>query len=255
MVLGLGFHASLEEVVKHKERDDYTLKDILFDPLTYSKSAFGEVFRDLNFEKNFKGNGERKRNLNDVAVLTSFGVSSVPHELIHAGINKLTGGVNTEVMLNDFYGGFILKQFLPGVESKLMFPLIGGYVNPESYGSFAGQLSMALAPYAMTPLGIYLIMKGQEKQSLPLSVLGAGLTIGHVGGILGDFWKIGRDLIYETAELMQITPGGPENENTWFYAGVAVGGFYLGSKIMSLSYRSMKASVKAVRSKFTKKNN
>ncbi len=108
---------------------------------------------------------------------------------------------------------------------------------------------MAIAPYVLTPVGIYLVQKAREKKMATLGFLGAGALLGHAGGIIGDWWKIGRDVVYETAHHIGNVLGYESVEdNPFIFIGGGVLGMYLGSKAMSFTYRFSKGLVGSFRS-------
>lgn len=242
-------HANLEE----KVQEEYGFKDVIRKPL---KSAFGEIFQDLNYEELFSGSKKRKSILNDLVVLGSFGITSIPHELIHAGTNLLTGGTNEKIVINSFYGGDLIHKLFPGIDAEFLLPIIGGYVKVAEYGSTLGQLATQIAPYALTPLGIYMIAEGKKRKSLPLAIIGSGAIIAHAGGIIGDFFNIGRIVMYETADFVAKTVGYQnfDADDSWMALPLFVGGFYLGSKALSFSYRSFKSGVNYCKNLFKKEN-
>ncbi|MDP3698620.1 MAG: hypothetical protein Q8R47_03460 [Nanoarchaeota archaeon] len=109
--------------------DDYTLEDFVKNPTKgiSFKSIYNEIQADLDFSHLFSG--KRKLLKVNFATFASFGIISLPHELIHAGTNYLTGGTNKEIVVNTLYGGQLWEKIIPGVESKVLFPLLGGYVK------------------------------------------------------------------------------------------------------------------------------
>lgn len=243
------FHGSLDDKVE----DNYTFKDVIKSP---RKSAWDEIFRDLNYEELFEGSKKRKSRLNDLVVLASFGLTSIPHELIHAGTNLLTGGTNEKIVINSFYGGDLVHKLYSGIDAEFLLPIIGGYVKIAEYGSTLGQFATGIAPYVLTPLGIYMVAKGKEKKSLPLAIAGSGALIAHAGGIIGDFFNFGRTAMYQTADFMANTVGYDnfDASDSWMSFPLAMGGFYVGSKALSFTYRSFKAGVNAIRNRFGNKN-
>ena len=239
------FHESLDDKVD----DSYTFRDVVRHP---RKSAWTEIFQDLNYEELFDGSKKRKNRLNDLVVLASFGLTSIPHELIHAGTNLLTGGTNEKIVINSFYGGDLVHALYSGIDAKFLLPIIGGYVKVTEYGSTLGQFATGIAPYALTPLGIYMVAKGKEKRSLPLAIAGSGAVIAHAGGIIGDFFDLGKTAMYQTADFMANTVGlqNFDYDDSWLKYPLAIGGFYVGSKVLSFTYRSFKSGVKAIRNRF-----
>lgn len=239
---------------KRKEMHDYTLEDLIKNPLKNMSfgSVCSEVLEDLDFQSLFSG--KIKWLKNDLATLASFGLFSVPHELIHAGVNYVTGGINEKIAINSFYGGALWEKIIPGVQSEFMFPLLGGYVQIEN-PSAAGNLATYVAPYILTPLGIYLAKKGKEKESIALCAGGAGLISVHLGGVIGDWRNTGTKLIKESVELVQDTLEVKSSGEYGFAANIAFlfGGIYLGSKLLAISYRASKATVNSVRNYAKKK--
>ena len=242
------FHSDLEG----KVQEEYGFKDVVKKPL---KSAWDEIFQDLNYEELFSGSKKRKSRLNDLAILASFGITSIPHELIHAGTNILTGGTNEQIVINRLYGGDLAHLVHSGIDAKLLLPIIGGYVKIQEYGSMLGELATSVAPYAMTPLAIYMVSEGKKRKSLPLAIAGSGMIISQAGGIIGDFFHFGRTIMYETADFVANTVGYQhfDADDSWMAFPLAVGGFYLGSKSLSFSYRLFKSGVNYCRNLFKKK--
>jgi hypothetical protein len=239
--------------ITRTERQKEKFNDILRNPW---RSALGEILEDLNYEPLFSGSKKKRSRLNDLTALLSFGLISIPHELIHAGVNLFTGGKNAEIVINRLYGGDLVHLINFNVQSKLLIPLIGGYVYPFSYGSEVGKAAVSVAPYVLTPIGIYLMQKARENSSLSLAVAGAGALVIHCGGILGDFFKFGRDTFYNAANGYAYLFGfdSYNTHNFWMAFPLTVGGFYLGSKVCSLSYRLSKAGVNYCRSALKKKS-
>ena len=233
---------------QQKEQQEYTLEDFVKNPLKNLsfKSIYNEIQEDIDFSYLFSG--KRKLLKTNLAAFASFGIFSLPHELIHAGTNSLTGGINKEIVLNTLYGGALWERIIPGVESKVLFPLLGGYVQIEN-PSTVGTLAATVAPYVLTPLGIYLMKKGKEKESILLCAGGAGLGLAHLGGIIGDWRLAGQTMIKESVELVQDTLNvkkTPEYGNAATFA-MFLGGIYIGSKLLAISYRASKATVNSIR--------
>ncbi len=238
------FHISLENAV----RKEYTLREVLRKPLHDTwRHAFAEIFSDLNFTEALPGRKRSKGLLNDIGALVSFGFTSGPHELIHAKINEVMGGTNAHVVVNKLYCGDIYAALIPGVEADWLLPIIGGYVEPE-HMTTPGRFVMAIAPYILTPVGIYLLQKAREKKVATLGLLGAGALLAHAGGIIGDWWKLGRDVVYETANSIGNMIGYEAlDDNPAVMIGGAALGVYLGSKAMSFTYRLSKGLVGSLR--------
>ncbi len=241
-------HADLEG----KIQEEYGLKEVVRRPL---KSAWSEIFQDLNYEELFSGSKKRKSRLNDLAILASFGISAVPHELIHARTNILTGGTNEQIVINRLYGGDLAHLVYSGIDAKLLLPILGGYVKFQEYGSVLGELATCVAPFVMTPLGIYMVSEGKKRKSLPLAIVGSGMIIAQAGGIIGDFFHFGKTVMYETADFVANTVGYQnfDADDSWMALPLAVGGFYLGSKALSFSYRLSKSGVNYCKNLFKKK--
>lgn len=238
------FHSPLEDTVQ----EEYTLREVLKKPLHDNwRAAFREIFTDLNFTKALPGSEKTKSRLNDIGVLVSFGFTSVPHELMHAKVNEAMGGTNAHVVLNKLYGGDLFAAILPGVEADWLLPIIGGYVEPD-YMTTPGKFLMGIAPYILTPIGIYLLQKSREKKKATLGFLGAGALVAHAGGIIGDWWSLGRSVVYDTANYIGNMFGYEAvDDNPFILLGGAAIGLYLGSKAMSLSYRFSKGLVGSLR--------
>ncbi len=233
------------------EQYNYTLEDFVKNPskgLSF-RSIYSEIQTDLDFSYLFSG--DRKLLKTNLAAFASFGFFSLPHELIHAGTNYLTGGTNKEIVINTLYGGPLWEKIIPGVESKILFPLLGGYVKFEN-PSLAGSLTATVAPYILTPLGIYLMKKGKEKESIVLCAGGAGLGLAHLGGIIGDWRVAGQTIITETAKLVGETldvklPKDNIYMERTALLGTILGGVYIGSKFLAIAYRASKATINSVR--------
>ena len=223
--------------------DDYPLPEII-GQLT-RKGMLTEFIHDSTFMDLFSGS-KRVKVLKEVgATLASFGVWAAPHELIHAGVNSLTGGINKEIVMNRFYGGDLWAAIIPGVEAKWMIPLIGGYVMPENESALA-HLAMSMAPYTMTGLGIYAMQKGKENKSAFYCAVGSGLIALHAGGIVGDWWKTGRTIISTGMEYLSTYTDIPTNNavSNFMVGGV---GLVLGTKLLTASYRLSKGTVNSLR--------
>ena len=231
------FHINLEGRVQK-----YRFKDVIKSPL---KSAWDEILKDLNYEELFSGSKKRKSRLNDLAILLSFGINSIPHELIHAGTNILAGGTNEQIVINKLYGGDIAHLVYSRIDAKLFLPITGGYVKIAECGSLLGKLAVSIAPYAMTPLGIYMVSEGKKRKSLPLAVAGSGMIAAQAGGVIFDFFYFGRTIMYEIADFIANTAGYKnfDSNHSWMAFPLAIGGFYLGSKVLSFSYRLFKSGV------------
>ncbi|MDP3698249.1 MAG: hypothetical protein Q8R47_01545 [Nanoarchaeota archaeon] len=108
---------------------------------------------------------------------------------------------------------------------------------------------MAVAPYVLTPLGIYLLKKGKEKESILLCAGGAGLGLAHLGGIIGDWRLAGQKMLTESVEVVQDAVGEkmPPQYEIPVLLGTVLGGVYIGSKLLAVSYRASKATVNSVR--------
>ncbi len=233
---------------KEGEKDDYTLEDFVKNPTKgiSFESIYKEMQGDMDFSYLFSG--KRKLLKTNIAAFASFGFISLPHELIHAGTNYLTGGINKHIVINTLYGGSLWEKLIPGVESKLLFPPLGGHVdftNPSA----AGTIASAAAPYLLTPLGIYLMKKGKEKRNMILSAGGTGLALIHLGGVIGDWKLAGQKTLEKGVELMQDEMHLQKAQEYSFTTNVALalGGIYIGSKLMAISYRASKATVNSIR--------
>ena len=236
------------ELATPASEHNYTLEDFVKNPfkdLSF-KSIWKETQYDLDFSDLFSGKAKILKN--NLALFASFGIAAVPHELIHAGVNKLTGGINKEIVINTLYGGHLWEKMFPEIHSKLMIPFIGGYVHAEN-PSFTGNIATSVAPYILTPLGIYLVQKGKEKESKVLAAAGGGLVAAHIGGVIGDWLSVGARTINEGVEVVEHKLDAKPEGYAASAAGVAtlLGGLYLGSKLMAITYRGMKATVNSAR--------
>lgn len=229
---------NLANLLEQEER--YGIKDVLKRPF---KRTYHEVIEDLTFAGELLGK-RWYHNLAEVGLtLLGFAAFTAPHELIHAATNQLTGGTTKEIVVNRLYGGDLYHLLHQGIESRVLFPLIGGYVKVDE-GSALAKIAVCAAPYVLTPLGIYLMQKGKEKRSLVKATLGAGLIAAHAGGVIGDFNTLGKTLVH------QVT--GTDHEGILKYA-FAIAGFYLGCKVLGFTYRLSKAAVHLFRRKSKKK--
>lgn len=226
-----------------KKIDEYTLREVFRTPL---KGAFNEMLEDINFSEFFKG---KKKVLKcDLATLVSFGLVAGPHELIHAGVNKLMGGINKEIVLNRLYGGDLYHLLYEGIQVKTMIPLIGGYVRPENLEGTASVIAMLTAPYILTPMGIYLLMEGRKRKSLPLSIAGAGFVAAHAGGVIGDFNKVGEQITNTIVEApFRCTETYKDFKLEQQPFALSLVSFYMGLKMCNFSYRCFKAGVSSLR--------
>lgn len=232
-----------------REMQEYTLEDFIKNPTKgiSFRSIWKEVGKDMSFQHLFSGGGFTRAVKADLATIAAFGISAFPHEMIHAGTNLATGGVNEKIVMNTLYGGALWEKLIPGIESKWMFPLLGGYVQTEN-PSTAATIATAVAPYILTPLGIYLAKKGKEKESIVISAAGSGLIAAHLGGVIGDWQLVGQNLIKESVEVVQDAfdvKTAPEYEIEALLA-MALGGLYIGSKLLAVSYRASKATVNSI---------
>lgn len=231
--------------------EEYTVRDVLRHPLT---PAWKEIMKDLDFTSLFSGGKLKKALKNDLSTLLAFGAIVGPHELIHAGVNSATGGVNKEIVINKLFGGDLYHLINSRIDADWLIPLFGGYVKIGEYSSKLAEAGVSLAPYALTPIGIYLMSKGKEKKSLPYAISGAGLIAVHAGGVIGDFFHLGRLMMYETADFIAHTVGYQsfDADDSWATIPLAAGGFYAGYKALSFTYRLCKAGVNYCRKKFKK---
>ncbi len=240
----------IEELI-HNEIRNETVWEVLKNPF---KKYFRNIFMDLNYEELFKGDNKRKSRLNDLAIFLSFGYTSVPHELLHAGTNKALGGVNEEIVINKFFDLGLSQYLIPGVESKFLLPIMGGYVKPDM--TKINNLEHALvtfAPYILTPLGIYLVQKGKEKKCLPLAIAGSGAILSQAGGILGDFLSLGSNAVNTGTEFIYTTLGGQNYQEfaNAMWLPMLVGGFFVWLKTATFSYRLFKAGINQLRNTFS----
>lgn len=237
-----------------------TLEDVLGHPGKYSKGVFWEWCEEFGAFISYKniGAGAVKKRLSRAAYITgalcSFGLSALPHELIHAGVNKATGGINKEIVLNKFFGGSLWAEIIPGIEAKWLVPLIGGYVDLEPANRLANILTAA-APYVLTPVGVGLFYSGIKKKNSLLFTLGAGITGAHASGVIGDFWNVGKDVYYGGLDMAsQMFSSQPMSDDAKLILAipVAVFGFFLGNRIMSYSYNLMKGAYNSPRNRLGK---
>ncbi|MBI2565371.1 hypothetical protein HYV79_05325 [Candidatus Woesearchaeota archaeon] len=258
---------NLEEIIKenkikrHFEKTNYSLTDVLKHPIKYSSGGFQEAWDDLNYSVYSCVNISKTKTESltkffglNAGLLTFFGIWAVPHELIHAGVNKLTGGINKEIVINSLYGGSIISKYFSEIQSKLMLPFIGGYVVPEN-NSDLGLVAMALAPYVLTPLGLCIAKKGRENKNLLTALFGSALIAAHLGGVVGDFWSVGRTIMLKGLEMLYFGLGEntsklPEEANLLELSFLLLGGFYIGSKVMGYSYRLCKGAFNSINQAF-----
>ena len=203
-----------------------------------------QILKDADYGDLFKGS-KRKRFWKQIgADYLSVIMWVPPHELMHAGVNKLLGGENKEIVFNKFFGGDLWASIIPGAQAKWMIPIIGGYVRPENPSDFAFA-TMALAPYAMTPLGIYMVLKGKKKENIPLTAAGSGLLAIHYGGIIGDWLNIGRLTLYDSVQsVAQLFDGDISSYKTGLLA--IFGGFLVGRYFMKKSYDVSRKAITSI---------
>lgn len=240
----------VKNLSQREKQTNYKLSDVIKHPLKYCTKGFSEASSDpfaaditidnhiLDRDYTEKNKVKSIRKLRFYScILAAFGATSVPHELIHAGVNKLTGGVNHEIAINKFFGGDIVHYFIPEVQAKWMIPMMGGYVKFDN-PSYLGKTATVIAPYIMTPLGIYLLNKSKEKKNLVMAYLGGGLVAGHAGGIIGDFFGMGNMTIDKLFSSInpQYSPDLITN----------IAGFCLGTVILSYTYRLSKGTVNSL---------
>lgn len=245
-----------------KKNDTITLSEVLLQPTKYFKQGgIKEIREDLRINAKNPTSKPKLRVYNlglNIALFTSFGVWSIPHELIHAGVNKLTGGTNLEIVLNKLYGADLWQKIIPEIQSKIMIPFIGGYVQTQNNG-IAGDIATTLSPYLMTPLGIYFVKKsGEKNNNLIYWTLGAGLLASHAGGVIGDFFTLGREITGKVCETVYKKPKEILAQETFSildtlaFCTVLVGGFLLGNRIMGYTYRLSKGLVNSAKNYFNK---
>lgn len=244
------FDKKLEDILEAE--DNYIVSSVLKHPIEYSAGGFSEAMRDAVELSDLipASTQRRKMILLNLGILTAFAAISVPHELIHAGTNALLGNQNKEIVINTLYGGSLWHKLIPSVKSEWLFPLICGYVDTGKISPLEN-MAVGLAPYAMTSFGIYALKKGIEKKCLPLGYLGAGLVAVHCGGIIGDFYNLGRTIINSAYEpVMNALSMNPNQDSTVENILIWGGGFYLGTKILSLTYTFSKGLVNSIRKYF-----
>lgn len=224
----------------------------------FGQNSVIKISGDITYGDLIKTEGWKRTAIALPISLFSFGISAVPHELIHAGTNSLLGGTNKDIVLNTLYGGSLWDKIITGVNSKLMIPIIGGYVIPDNFEAmdFAARATISMAPYIMTPLGIILAREGKERKNLAFAVAGTGIIIGHAGGVYGDFLNIGKNTFYNTlAYSAEVT--GYENFREIYpqkfvndsFAPHFIG-FLIGWKIMDYTYNLSSSIVDKVRNYF-----
>ncbi len=242
-----------DQKIADEKRQNYTLPEII-GSLT-RKGLFRESSNDCSFTDLFKGSNRLKVTKEMAAAYAAFGVIVLPHELIHAGVNSLTGGVNKEIVLNRLYGGDLWAQLFPGIEVKVLNPFFGGYVAVEN-SSALGNIVTTIAPYPMTALGFYALQKGKEKKNIPLCAAGAALVYTHLGGVIGDWWRTGQIICRETMEsVCDLLGTQPPNKSSLLGNFIVVGGgMVLGMKMLTASYRLMKGTVNSLRQWYAEKS-
>ncbi|MBI3334824.1 hypothetical protein HYZ97_05030 [Candidatus Pacearchaeota archaeon] len=232
----------MEERSSDTKIKPYGLGEVLKHPLACADS---EISEDMTYGDLLKMQGRKRLAFSISTGLLSFGLSSVPHELIHAGVNKLTGGVNKEIVINTLYGGGLFERIIPGITSETLLPFIGGYVSPESGTSFG--YATILAPYVMTVAGIALVRAGKKKRNLAFSLGGIGMLAAHCGGIIGDFALFGRKALFDTAGAVAkaVEYTGFASSEPYLNLGLAVpltfAGFIIGKKVLDVTYRASSA--------------
>jgi len=238
-----------------------TLSDVLSKPLTYfSPKGIDEIMLDIrpiSFEEPTKTQRILRTIGLNLYIAGSFGVWAMPHELLHAAMNNLTGGITKEIVVNKLYGGDLWHAAFPDIQTKFLFPLIGAYVNVQPAGHFA-EITTLLAPYALTPLGIYLVQKSKEDDKKMYWIAGVGLLGAHAGGIIGDFFAVGQKItgtaaqaMYKHPDEIQLQQHKSLSDNLVFGAAL-VGGFLLGNRLMGYTYRLSKGLVNSVRNIYKK---
>ncbi|MFH2028494.1 MAG: hypothetical protein ABIJ08_05115 [Nanoarchaeota archaeon] len=232
---------------KIEEKVEETFRDIVRDPF---RVPYSEIMEDMDYSGIFKGSQLRRDSLEALSTPISIGISVLPHEMLHAAANKLTGGTNSELVINRLFLGD-LWSLIPGVESKLMTPFIGGYMSAREYGSDIGRLITAVAPYSLTPIGIYLVAEAKKRKSVPLALAGSGIIMAHAGGAIGDFYNFGVKLTYMIADKAYHIFNGNFDSSNWKESVLLMGGTILGLTTASLSYRLFKAGVNYIRNNRT----
>lgn len=242
---------TLEDVAEEKKTSEISHTYTLSEAFTLKQSLLKEFNEDIGAYNGFSSLGFLGSN---ILFFASFGITSVPHELIHAGVNSLTGGVNNEIVINSFYGGDLWEKVIPGVEGRVLIPFIGGYVNYEN-DSLLGNIATYTTPYVLTPLGLYCIMKSREKKSLAWWIAGVGAVSAHGGGIIGDWYGTGRTITSEIAEQVYGLAGlkGNPDSSPVMNTAISFTGLYLGMKMLKYSYRASKGLVNSIRKPFNTK--
>ncbi|GEM_PF-6277303 len=229
------------------EGSDSSLRDVVLQPFNFGIPV---MVNDVNYPGLFRLGAKKKWAAIALFAVASLYMYTLPHELIHAGVNVLSGGENQKIVFNTLYGGGIYEMIIPGVQSELLSPLTGAYVmtvNPH----FFGRVTSVLAPYAMTPLGVFMALEGKSRRNLPLWAAGAGLVLNHMGGILGDFFSFGTELVAKPAVMFYQAQGYADfDRETGFLTALSLmaASFYVGAKAAGISYKLFRNSIQYVRS-------
>lgn len=239
--------------IEEEKRSKYTLSEII-GQLT-RRGIYREWVSDCSFFKLFEGKKISRVTKEMATTYAAFGAIVVPHELIHAGVNSATGGINHEIVLNRLFGGDIFASIIPGIEVKVLNPLLGGYVYAENHSALA-ELATSVAPYSLTILGFYALQKGKEKKNIPLCALGSAAVCVHVGGIIGDWFNAGQNVCYEAMEgIYNFIGAEPSNENSVLdHIIIGSSGMLLGLQMLKASYRLMKGTVNSLRQWYAEKS-
>ncbi len=250
--------------IKRLKLFELTIEDVLRHPLKYSKGGFGEIISDmqvLNPEKLTEKQRKSYAFLLPAASMLSAGIWAMPHELLHAAVNKATGGKNLEIVLNKMYGADFWHAIFPQIESKFMIPILGGYVRAQPANEISS-IAVTLAPYVMTPIGIYFMQNALKKQNTKYWLIGSGLMVSHAGGVIGDFFALGQKITQKICTTIYKSPQqieqNKEQHTDSFADNMAISaalvfGFLIGNRIMGYSYRLSKGLLNSARKYFCEK--
>jgi len=212
---------------------------------------FGEFIRDLDLTEIFKGKKLRRIDKNVACIYIGSHLLTPIHELLHAGANKLLGYENQKIVIGNLDGGFLWEKIIPGVTAENLPLWKGGYVLcHKSSPSLTDIVIPGLAPYIMTPIGIYLLLEGKRRKCIPMIIAGCGFVAYHADAVFGDIMKAGGDIVIGAADYCCRIAGHPMNmnENGLKYI-LAIPGVFVGLALWRYSYHYFRRAVNYIREK------
>jgi len=197
-------------------RKSTDLLDRIFDPLNQKfltkyptiDYIVGDFLRDLTFIDMFKGKKVWRIQKNLYSILAGIYVAIPIHEILHGVAGRLLGYENQKIVINSMDGGYIWEKIIPWVTSEHLPFWKGGYVEVKgAQATLSENLLFSLAPYIMTPIGIYLLLEGKRKKCLPMVIAGCGFVEGHAESVFGDMAISAGNIMVAAADYLYKTVG------------------------------------------------